>query len=97
MPSPLITATELARRLAGDAAPTVLDVRFDVADGPQPEAYERGHVPGAVFIDLDEDLAGAPGDGGRHPLPGPDRFAAAMRAAGVDSGRSVVVYDAPPA
>jgi thiosulfate/3-mercaptopyruvate sulfurtransferase len=94
MPSPLVTSSELAHRLAAGAPPSVLDVRFDVAAGPQPDAYARGHVPGAVFIDLDHDLAGPAGSGGRHPLPAPGSFTAAMRAAGVGAERPVVVYDA---
>ena len=93
MPSPLITAAELHRRLEQSPPPSVLDVRYDVTAGPQPEAYERGHIPGAVFIDLDHDLASAPGAGGRHPLPTAQRFMSAMRAAGVDGNRPVVVYD----
>jgi thiosulfate/3-mercaptopyruvate sulfurtransferase len=94
MPSPLVTAAELARRLRDDRAPTVLDVRFDVATGADRDAYERGHIPTACFVDLDRDLAGPPGTGGRHPLPAPDDFTQAMRAAGVHADRPVVVYDA---
>jgi thiosulfate/3-mercaptopyruvate sulfurtransferase len=94
MPSPLITAAELAHRLRDDRAPTVLDVRFDVATGADRDAYERGHIPTACFVDLDRDLAGSPGTGGRHPLPAADDFTHAMRAAGVHADRSVVVYDA---
>jgi thiosulfate/3-mercaptopyruvate sulfurtransferase len=75
--------------------PTVLDVRWDLTRGPRPDLYAAGHLPAAAFIDLDRDLAAAVGDGrrGRHPLPDPETFAAAMRAAGVDSRRPVVVYD----
>jgi thiosulfate/3-mercaptopyruvate sulfurtransferase len=95
MASPLVTAPELHRRLRDTTPPTVLDVRFDVAHGPQPDAYERGHIPGAVFVDLDRDLAAAPGSGagGRHPLPTAERFTDAMRGAGVAGDRPVVVYD----
>jgi thiosulfate/3-mercaptopyruvate sulfurtransferase len=93
MPSPLISAAVLAERLDAEPRPTVLDVRYDVAAGPQREAYERGHIPGAVFIDLDHDLASAAGTSGRHPLPTAERFTTAMRGAGVSRDRPVVVYD----
>jgi thiosulfate/3-mercaptopyruvate sulfurtransferase len=73
---------------------TLLDVRWDVAAGPAPHEFRAGHLAGAAFVDLDHDLAGPPGALGRHPLPDPDRFAAAMRRAGVSHTRRVVVYDA---
>jgi thiosulfate/3-mercaptopyruvate sulfurtransferase len=58
------------------------------------DAYMAGHIPGAVFIDLDEALAD-PDDGtqGRHPLPSRERFVAAMRAAGISRDTHVVAYD----
>ncbi|MFE1881872.1 sulfurtransferase, partial [Streptomyces diastatochromogenes] len=55
--------------------------------------YVAGHLPGAVFVDLDRELASAPGEHGRHPLPDLAEFGAAMRRAGVSAGRPVVVYD----
>jgi thiosulfate/3-mercaptopyruvate sulfurtransferase len=58
-----------------------------------PEEYAAGHVPGAAYVDLGTDLAAAPGTGGRHPLPEPEVFVAAMRRAGVSGARPVVVYD----
>ncbi|MFL5822688.1 MAG: sulfurtransferase [Solirubrobacteraceae bacterium] len=73
---------------------TLLDVRWDVAGGPDPHGYRTGHIPGAAFVDLDHELAGPPGPRGRHPLPDPDQFAAAMRQAGVSQDRRVVAYDA---
>jgi thiosulfate/3-mercaptopyruvate sulfurtransferase len=54
--------------------------------------YRAGHVPGAVFLDLDLDLAGPPGAGGRHPLPSPDAFAAVAGRAGIGAGVFVVAY-----
>jgi thiosulfate/3-mercaptopyruvate sulfurtransferase len=72
---------------------TVLDVRWELGGPPGLELYLDGHIPGAVFVDLDTALAGPPGVGGRHPLPEVRVFEAAMRAAGVSSDRPVVVYD----
>ncbi len=74
--------------------PAVLDVRWQLGGRPGREEYSEGHIPGAVFVDLDTELAGAPGSGGRHPLPTAEGFATSMRAAGVSNGRDVVVYDA---
>ena len=90
---PLIEAGALAEAMAAGAPPVLLDVRWQLAGPPGADAYRAGHLPGAVFVDLDRDLAGPPGPGGRHPLPGPDAFGAAMRRAGVTAGGEVVVYD----
>lgn len=88
----LITVDELAA-LRGAGEPAVLDVRWRLGGPPGIEAYRAGHVPGAVFVDLDRDLSGPAGTGGRHPLPAAADFAAAMRAAGVRDAHPVVVYD----
>ena len=90
---PLISATSLARQLAGGQPPVLLDVRWRLGGPPGIETYQAGHLPGAAYVDLDRDLAGPPGAGGRHPLPAPARFQAAMRRAGVRSARPVVAYD----
>ncbi|MGW5045761.1 sulfurtransferase [Streptomyces griseoluteus] len=94
----IITAAELARDLAGPTPPTLLDVRWQLSAPDAPAfdargAYEAGHLPGAVFVDLDRELAAPPGPRGRHPLPGLAEFGAAMRRAGVFTGTPVVVYD----
>jgi len=98
----LVTAGELAAELARDRPgdpgdpgepPVLLDVRWRLAGPPGIDSYRQGHLPGAVFVDLDRDLAGPPGPAGRHPLPDPAAFQAAMRAAGVSRDRPVVVYD----
>ena len=91
--APLITADELAALLTGDRRPALLDVRWRLGGPPGRELYQAGHVPGAVFVDLDRDLAGPPGAGGRHPLPLTAGFEAAMRRAGVRGDRQVVIYD----
>jgi thiosulfate/3-mercaptopyruvate sulfurtransferase len=89
-PSPLIGPEELAADLE---RLTVLDVRYVMGGPPGRELHAAGHVPGAAYVDLDADLAAPPGAGGRHPLPEPALFEAAMRRAGVGSTRPVVVYD----
>jgi len=91
--SPLIDAVTLSGELAGAEPPVLLDVRWRLGGPPGIDSYRAGHLPGAVFVDLDTDLAGAPGLGGRHPLPNPESFQAAMRRAGVRAGYPVVVYD----
>jgi thiosulfate/3-mercaptopyruvate sulfurtransferase len=91
--NPLIDVAALAQARAGPDRPTVLDVRWRVGGPPGIGDYLASHLPGAAFIDLDQDLAGPPGPGGRHPLPGTAAFQAAMRRAGVTGGRPVVVYD----
>jgi thiosulfate/3-mercaptopyruvate sulfurtransferase len=92
-PGPLTDVGTLARALAGQAPPVLLDVRWRLGGPPGVDAYRAGHLPGAVFIDLGADLAAPPGPAGRHPLPEPAAFQAAMRRAGVSDGRPVVVYD----
>lgn len=54
--------------------------------------YLAGHVPGAVFVDMEQELAAPPGRGGRHPLPTEEQFTAAASRAGIDSGTFVVAY-----
>ncbi|MFG2358253.1 sulfurtransferase [Streptomyces sp. NPDC048521] len=97
----IITATELAHELTGATPPVLLDVRWQLslakaAGAPAFDGraeYAAGHIPGAVFADLDRELAATPGAAGRHPLPDLEEFGAAMRRAGVSAGRPVVVYD----
>jgi thiosulfate/3-mercaptopyruvate sulfurtransferase len=90
---PLVQPAWLLEHL-GDPDLAVVDCRFALGD---PAAGERdwlsGHVPGAAFLDLKRDLAGPPGAGGRHPLPGADDFAAAARRAGIGERVRVVAYD----
>lgn len=94
MSDPLIPARDLAAALTSGRPPAVLDIRWALGGPPGHDEYVRGHIPGAVYVDLDSELAAPAGAGGRHPLPDPADFAAAMRAAGVSDDRPVVVYDA---
>src|ERR1035438_278096 len=89
----LVSVESLAAELASGPGPALLDVRWRLGGPPGIDSYRQGHLPGAVFTDLDKVLAAPPGPAGRHPLPDPEAFQAAMRAAGVGPGRSVVVYD----
>ncbi|MFE4411920.1 sulfurtransferase [Streptomyces sp. NPDC093064] len=97
----IISASDLASALAEPRPPVLLDVRWQLslatAAGAAPfdgcAAHAAGHIPGAVFVDLDRELASAPGGNGRHPLPDLEVFGAAMRRAGVAADRPVVVYD----
>lgn len=90
---PLTTTHGLMSLLEQDPPPTVLDVRWRLLGPPGRQDYERAHVPGAVFVDLDAELAAPPGPGGRHPLPDPQDLEGVLRRAGVDHDRPVVVYD----
>jgi len=92
---PLISVGDLAALLSGTAErPALLDIRWELASGPGRPDYLHAHLPGAAFVDLDAELAGPPGRAGRHPLPDPAAFQAAMRRAGVEDRRPAVVYDA---
>ncbi|QCW51574.1 sulfurtransferase [Nocardioides dongxiaopingii] len=95
----LVTADRLVGLVddarAGRLDLVLLDVRWTLGGPPGHDDYRRGHLPGAVFVPLDAELAahGRPTDG-RHPLPGLDRLQAAARRWGVRAGSTVVAYDA---
>jgi thiosulfate/3-mercaptopyruvate sulfurtransferase len=91
--SVLVPAADL---LAADRSRTVLlDVRWALGDHRGRERYLEGHLPGAVFVDLETELA-APASAaeGRHPLPSLQRLQSAARRWGIGTGDSVVAYDA---
>ena len=70
-----------------------VDCRWELGTpGRGRELYLAGHIPGASFLDVDEDLAAPPGERGRHPLPGAGDFAAAASRAGIGEGVFVVAY-----
>jgi thiosulfate/3-mercaptopyruvate sulfurtransferase len=70
-----------------------VDCRWELGTpGRGHELYLAGHVPGASFLDVDEDLAALPGPRGRHPLPDAEAFAQAASRAGVEPGVFVIAY-----
>lgn len=97
-PDVLIQAEDLATALAatppGDpAAPVVLDPRWNLTGPDGYEEFCAGHLPGARFVDLEGELSGPAGTGGRHPLPPFQQFAHAMRRVGLDADTDVVITD----
>lgn len=95
----LITAIELAAMNANLDAVLLIDARFRLEDtGYGRRAYAQSHIPGALYLHLDEDLSSAvvPGVTGRHPLPDPALLEARLREIGLRSHMPVVVYDDGP-
>ncbi len=93
--TPLITANQLEEIINSGENVLLCDCRFDLVD-PQAgkKAYQEGHIPGAVYVDLDQDLSGAKtGKNGRHPLPTPEAWAQTKSRLGIDSKTLVVAYD----
>jgi thiosulfate/3-mercaptopyruvate sulfurtransferase len=96
MMTPLISAQHLRALIDAKPRMALLDVRWTLA-GAERDAYRAGHIPGAHFVSVDDDLAAPHGHRsvhGRHPLPVPADFEAVMRRCGVDNDHPVVVYDA---
>jgi thiosulfate/3-mercaptopyruvate sulfurtransferase len=89
---PLIGADALAGAIA-DGTMRVADVRWYLADPDGGHAaYRSGHLPGAVFVSLDDDLSSHPGPG-RHPLPTREAFASTMGRLGLGDDHLIVAYD----
>ncbi len=89
--APIISIDELVDH--PDAV--IADVRWYLDGRSGRAAYEAGHLPGAVFVDLERDLS-TPAEvptSGRHPLPGPEAFAAAMSSLGIGDDSTVIAYD----
>ncbi len=94
MPKPLVTADWLAKH-RNDPDLVILDCRFQMADtNAGRAAHAQAHIPGAVYLHLDEDLSGPQQEhGGRHPLPDPAVIARKLGQAGIGDGTRVVAYD----
>ena len=90
---PLVTASWLRERIT-EPTLRVVDCRYKLGEpGAGERLYLDGHIPGASYLDVDRDLAGPPGERGRHPLPETGAFEAAARRAGIGEERLVVAYD----
>jgi thiosulfate/3-mercaptopyruvate sulfurtransferase len=90
----IVSAAELHENL-GNPRFVVVDCRFDLSDKPAGyRAYQQGHIPGAVYADLEADLSGPPlTDTGRHPMPGAEALRQTFSRFGIHHGSQVVVYD----
>jgi thiosulfate/3-mercaptopyruvate sulfurtransferase len=94
-PAVLVAAEDLAAELAAGRRIVLLDVRWALGDPHGRRRYLDGHLPGAVFVDLETELAAPPSPAdGRHPLPPVEKLQAAARRWGVRDGDGVVAYDA---
>lgn len=91
----LISTNELSLQLK-DPNWVVIDCRFELTDKEWgAEEYAALHIPGAVYADLEKDVCGpVTPTSGRHPLPEPNNFLAAMQRLGINNHCQVVVYDA---
>lgn len=92
----LITAQQLAE---SPAQPILFDCRFALEDPAYGQrSYAAGHIPGARFLDLEQDLSGPviAGRTGRHPLPDPQQLLERLRELGVDNDSRIVFYDDGP-
>jgi thiosulfate/3-mercaptopyruvate sulfurtransferase len=93
MARPLVSAAWLREHL-GDPGLRVVDCRFKLGEpGAGEKLWLEAHIPGAAFLDVDRELAAAPGERGRHPLPDAAAFEAAARRAGIGQETLVVAYD----
>ncbi len=90
-----VVAPQQLRAQLGDPGLVAFDCRHRLTDfGYGRRAYEQGHLPGAYFASVEDDLSGPKtGSNGRHPLPDPQAFAAFLRAHGVDADTQIVGYD----
>ena len=95
MSQPLITANQLEELLNTGADVLLCDCRFDLTKPTAGrEAYQMSHLPGAIYVDLDQDLSGPQtGTNGRHPLPSPEVWAKTRQRLGINSHIHVVAYD----
>jgi thiosulfate/3-mercaptopyruvate sulfurtransferase len=90
----LISTTELAAKIS-DSSCMIFDCRYDLFDAGKGERlYREGHIPGAIYANVDTDLSGEKnGTNGRHPLPSPAAFTAFLARNGVTNNSKIIAYD----
>ena len=92
LPGPLVSVDWLLAHRT-DPELRIADVRWSLSGPPGRERYEAGHIPGAIFLDANDELS-SPGEGpGRHPIPSPAKLAGVLGARGIGDGHVVVAYD----
>lgn len=92
--TPLISVDHLRTMIDANVPLRLLDVRYRLGHTDGHDLYRAGHIPGAVYVDLDTELAGhGEPQEGRHPLPAHDELQAAARRWGISAGDTVIVYD----
>ncbi|QWD86704.1 sulfurtransferase [Polynucleobacter paludilacus] len=93
--NPLITANQLEEIINSGEDVLICDCRFDLANPSAGKtAYLENHIPGALYVDLDQDLSGSKtGKNGRHPLPSAEAWAETKTRLGMDNNTLVVAYD----
>jgi thiosulfate/3-mercaptopyruvate sulfurtransferase len=93
--TPLVSANQLEEILNSGENVLLCDCRFDLTN-PEAgrKAYEESHIPGAIYVDLDQDMSGTKtGSNGRHPLPTPQNWAKTKARLGISPNTLVVAYD----
>lgn len=94
MIDPIIEPAELQELMVHGRDLRIVDIRWALDGSKGEPTYRRGHLPGAVYLDLDTALAApATSSAGRHPLPDPERFAWSLGEVGIGSETTVVAYD----
>jgi thiosulfate/3-mercaptopyruvate sulfurtransferase len=93
--NPLISTNQLQELLKNNANVLICDCRFDLTrPAAGREAYAAGHINGAIYVDLENDLSGTKtGSNGRHPLPDADKWAETRQRLGIDSATHVIAHD----
>jgi thiosulfate/3-mercaptopyruvate sulfurtransferase len=93
--NPLVTASELTKKITAGVDLLIFDCRFDLTHPSAGiESYSAGHIPGAIYVDLEKDLSSIKtGTNGRHPLPSPVNWGKTRQRLGIAPNQHVIAYD----